>query len=146
MESITSTHSLPDITINDRDNAIIMASLNAIEQDERVGACQLLVRELARARTVSAAAAPRNVVRLGTHLLYRIHELGLTSAGTLTRPDESKYGEMSISVFSMLGAALLGLAEGQSIQFRPLGDGRSQTASVLKILAQPRDAAAMGDP
>jgi regulator of nucleoside diphosphate kinase len=126
---------LPEIVLTDRDFAMVDRLVTAVLRDAYSTSAVFLSQELRRARVVPATAAPGTAVRLGTRLLYCDHEAGTVRSGTLVPPGESRYGDANISVLSMLGAALLGLSEGQSIRYRTL-EGRMRTVSVQRVLAQ----------
>lgn len=127
----------PEIVLTDKDFDMVDRLVTAVLQDAYSTSAAFLSHELRRARVVPATAAPGTVVRLGTHLLYRDDDVGTVRGGTLVPPGESRYGDTNISVLSMLGAALLGLSEGQSIRYRTL-EGRMRTVSVQRVLAQRR--------
>lgn len=127
----------PDIVLTDRDFGMVERLVTEVLRDAYSTAAAFLSHELRRARVLPAAVVPDTVVRLGTHLLYWDDGAGATLGGTLVPPGESRYGDTNISILSMLGAALLGLSEGQSICYRTLA-GRMRTVSVLRILAQPK--------
>jgi regulator of nucleoside diphosphate kinase len=134
-------YSLPDITVSDRDYSLIEWILEEIPQTERFPIAVMLDQELARARIIPASEMPPSIVTLGSHFLYREHETGIMRAGTLTiagvLPGFACHGESSISLLTLLGVALLGLCEGQSISLHA-PEGRVCMVSVLKVLAQPR--------
>jgi regulator of nucleoside diphosphate kinase len=131
------TQYLPDILVGDNDFNTVERLLTEALREGYSPSAVFLNRELGRAKVVPKSAVPDSVVRLGTRLLYRDHEAGATRCGTLVPPGESRYGDGNISILSMLGAALLGLSEGQSISYLTW-EGRIRTVSVLRILAQPK--------
>jgi regulator of nucleoside diphosphate kinase len=55
---------------------------------------------------------------------------------TLVFPREHAVHDGALSVLTPLGAALIGLREGQSITFETL-DGRTRRVTVLRVLSQP---------
>lgn len=128
---------LPDILVGDSDFDTVERLLTEELREGHSPSAVFLHRELGRAKVVPASAIPDSVVRLGTHLLYRDHEAGVTRGGTLVPPGGSRYGDGNISILSMLGAALLGLSEGQSISYLTW-EKRIRTVSVLRILIQPK--------
>lgn len=127
----------PDIVLTDRDFGTVERLVTEVLRDAYSTAAAFLSHELRRARVVPAPAVPDTVVRLGTHLLYWDHGTGTTLGGTLVPPGESRYGDANISILSMLGAALLGLSEGQAIRYRTL-EGRMRTVAVQRVLMQPK--------
>ena len=61
--------------------------------------------------------------------------------GMLVYPGEEDAGAERISVLSPLGAALIGLAEGQSFQWRS-ATGVRRTLQVIRVVHQPERASA----
>jgi regulator of nucleoside diphosphate kinase len=90
-----------------------------------------LRREVERATVVAEAdAAP--FVKLGTRLSFE-DEAGKLYTGTVGFPSDVAGQPDPISILTPVGAALLGLAEGQSISYETL-DGRTKTLTVLRLL------------
>ena len=123
----------PDIMISDSDvsrlDALLSGSL--IERLGHVGA--FLVAELARAQVVPARKVPTNVVAMYSTVEFRDNVSGRTMLVTLVYPHESAGRNRAISVLTPVGAALLGLSEGQSIAYET-PDGRCRTLTVVKVL------------
>lgn len=132
---------LPDIMVGDRDRSLIEWILDETPRRESFPIAVMLDQELARARIIPASEVPVCVVTLGSHFLYREHETGTMRAGTLTLPGVlpgfACPGENGVSILTLLGVALLGLSEGQSINLHA-PEGRVCMVSVVKVLAQPR--------
>lgn len=95
-----------------------------------------LVNELSRARVVEAERIARDVVTMHSEVLFRDDESGRERTVTLVYPREHAGDGGALSVLTPLGAALIGLAEGQSITFETI-DGRSRRVTVVKVLKQP---------
>lgn len=96
----------------------------------------LLAAELERAEVVMAEALPWNVVTMHARVEYRDDVTDHVERLTLVYPDEEQWDETCVSVLSPLGAAVLGLSEGQSIQWRtPTGGIRGVT--ILHVIFQP---------
>ena len=84
--------------------------------------------ELARARIVSGRAASARVVGMGSKVEYRDDTTGQVRMVALAYPDEADLEAGKISVLSPVGAALIGLSAGQSIEWQtPVGGWRSLT-------------------
>jgi regulator of nucleoside diphosphate kinase len=90
-----------------------------------------LSRGLERASIV-ADDASLSFVKLGSRASFE-DETGKLYTGTITFPGESAGHPDAISILTPVGAALLGLAEGQSISYETL-DGRTKTLTVLRLL------------
>jgi regulator of nucleoside diphosphate kinase len=89
---------------------------------------RLLAAELARAIVVPASKLRQDVVAIGTEVTYRDEATGVRRRVTLVHPGEEHAGRGRASVFSALGAALIGLSEGQSIRWRTASHGWSRLA------------------
>lgn len=106
----------PNIVISSFDMAVIEHSL----EETRLPADFLdeLEAELARAEVVEPSAVSENLVCLNRQVTFKVLETGKVFTKTLTAPDQVDKYEDSLSVFAPLGAALIGLSVGQSIQWK----------------------------
>lgn len=96
---------------------------------------ELLRRELDRAIVCDAAAVPPDVVRLGSTVWLRdrgAHGVTQKLTGVLTLPGERPARLPAIPASSPLGAAVLGLAAGDTMIYAA-GDGRRHAASVVRV-------------
>jgi len=96
---------------------------------------ELLGDELSRAIVMPANQVPTNVVRMHSRVIYLDESNGATREVELSFPEDAdiKYGK--ISVLSPVGAALLGLREGQSIDW-PFPNGQSRRLKVVTVMQQ----------
>jgi regulator of nucleoside diphosphate kinase len=95
-----------------------------------------LQNELDRAEVVEPTAILPNVVTMNSQVAYRDENTGKELQVTLVFPSEADPSKGKISVLAPVGAALLGLSEGQTIEWKtPSGDPR--TLRVVSILYQP---------
>jgi regulator of nucleoside diphosphate kinase len=92
---------------------------------------EFLRREVERATVVAEADAAR-FVKLGTRVSFE-DETGKLYTGTVGFPSDVAGHPDPISILTPVGAALLGLAEGQSISYETL-DRRTKTLTVLRLL------------
>lgn len=91
---------------------------------------KFLKHELERARVVDTTA--KQVVRLGSKVLYQDSSKTTPSLITLVSPQEADVKRHRVSVLTPIGAALLGLGKGQRICFAmPWSDERILT--VLRV-------------
>jgi regulator of nucleoside diphosphate kinase len=74
-----------------------------------------LKHELERARVVDTTA--KQVIRLGSKVLYQDSSKTTPSLITLVSPQEADVKRQRVSVLTPIGAALLGLGKGQRIRF-----------------------------
>lgn len=97
---------------------------------------RLLASELKRARVVSPASLPSNVISMHSVFDFRDGITDRVRGGMLVYPGEEDDGLGRISVLSPLGAALIGLAEGQSFQWRS-ATGVRRRLQVIRVVHQP---------
>jgi regulator of nucleoside diphosphate kinase len=90
-----------------------------------------LFDELDRARVLPDASLPASVVRMGSRLTYRT-DAGESRAVQLVYPAEADIQAGRISVLTPIGTALIGLAHGQSIDWRTV-DGRVLVLTVESV-------------
>ncbi|WP_245571850.1 nucleoside diphosphate kinase regulator [Microvirga subterranea] len=98
-----------------------------------------LAEELERARVVGPAYLPPNVISM--HSVFDFRD-GVTKGirrAMLVYPGEEDEGLGRISVLSPLGAALIGLSERQSFQWRS-ATGVWRTLHVARVVRQPERA------
>jgi regulator of nucleoside diphosphate kinase len=87
-----------------------------------------LAREVARANVVDSTQALPGLVGMGTTVEYQDDGTGQPRTVTLVYPDEADLAAGKISILSPVGAALIGLSAGQSIEWQtPAGAWRSLT-------------------
>lgn len=89
---------------------------------------QFLAGETERANVVADNSDLRGVVRMGSQVRYCDNKTGDVREAVLVYPHEADLTLKNISVLTLVGAALIGLSVGQSIEFRtPLHHARSLT-------------------
>ncbi|MTJ02918.1 GreA/GreB family elongation factor [Idiomarina piscisalsi] len=106
----------PKITISTFDLAVIEHSMEETRLPPEF--LDELEAELARAEVLEPVAMPENVACLNKQVTFKVLEMGKVFTKTLTSPDQVDKYEDSLSVFAPLGAALIGLSVGQSIQWK----------------------------
>jgi len=89
-----------------------------------------LLAELSRASVLSGEAVPRDTVQMGSTFTYESD--GTQRRVTLVYPDAADIAAGRVSVGTPIGAALLGLAEGQSIDWRAR-DGRRHMLRIVSV-------------
>ena len=75
-----------------------------------------LLRELDRARVVDDRKVGAKTIRIGSRLVYK-PDNGAARTITLVSPDRADIAQNRISVMTPIGAALIGLSEGQTIDW-----------------------------
>ena len=126
---------MPRITLTRRDVGQLDALLGSavIERIGKVG--EFLLDELTRAEVVPDDQAPATLVTMNAKVRYRDEETGRIGAATLVYPKDAVGIDDAVSVLTPVGAALLGLSQGQSISYETL-DGRTKTITVLEVLGR----------
>lgn len=95
-------------------------------------AAKLLMEEADRADLVPAASLPHDVVALGSHVVFTDEATDVTRRVQLVLPAEADIGQGRISILSLVGAGLIGLRAGQSIDW-PMQDGRLRRLTVVQV-------------
>ena len=126
----TKAHRKPAITMSRSDHerlwrlAESYAARNPEVADELLG-------ELDRARIVPDAQIAGDVVRMGSSLRFT-SELGEDRVVTLVFPGEADIAAGKVSILTPIGAALIGLSAGQSINWTAR-DGRVHRLTVETV-------------
>jgi regulator of nucleoside diphosphate kinase len=119
----------PNIVIAASEYARLTAlAERAVAQDSPVG--EYLAEELVRAHVVPDEHCDFDIVRMGSQVTYR-DASGKSRAVTVVYPNDADIEAQRISVLTPIGAALIGLRPGQSIQWLIPGGGESS----LTVLA-----------
>jgi regulator of nucleoside diphosphate kinase len=125
---------LPQILIgeadHDRLSNLVMAANVALPD-----VADFLERELVRARVVASGALPQNVVTMGSEVTFRDEQSGQVRKVQLVYPKDEDIDNGRLSILTPVGAALLGLTAGQSIDWRTRA-GLDRALTVLEV-AQP---------
>lgn len=126
----------PPIILSTRDyDRLISLALMAESRDPAVAA--FLTEELERATLVEPEAIAPTVVTMYAHVEFLNHERRRQCV-TLVYPGEEDIDEGKVSVLTPIGAALIGLSEGQSIDWTTR-TGQVHRLTVLKVHAQCRE-------
>ena len=122
----------PEIVMSGTDHARLTSLANAAF-DTVPDTAEELLSELDRARIVADNAVPRDVVRMGS--VVEFESAGDRKRVTLVFPPEADIAAGKVSVLTPVGAALIGLAKGQSIDWTAR-DGTSH-ALTIRAVEQP---------
>ena len=95
--------------------------------------------EIVRADVREPDAIPADVVTMNSRFECRDESGGATRVLQLVYPVDADASAGRVSVLAPVGAALIGLSVGQSIEW-PLPSGRATRLTVTKILYQPEAA------
>lgn len=125
------TCELPPISIPAGDYQRLSALVDAAERAP-TPVVDYLAEELSRAEVVADEECSPHVVRIGSLVSYRDGADGRYRTVRLVWPLEADVARDRISVLSPVGAALLGLSPGQSIEW-PRGVGAPRTLTVVTV-------------
>jgi len=116
------------VTRTDYHRLFILAESNSDRSPE---VADVLMAELERARVVEDERVASDVVRMGSRLRFT-SDLGEDRRVTLVFPGEADITEGKVSVLTPIGAALIGLSAGQSIEWTAR-DGRVHVLTVEAV-------------
>ena len=92
--------------------------------------------ELARAEVVEPQNVPTDVVSMNAKVLITIAPATESTEITLVYPHDFKGEKGQVNIIAPIGAAILGLSEGQDIEW-PQPDGHKMKVKIEKVLYQP---------
>lgn len=95
-------------------------------------AADMLLREIERAEVRPDTDMPDHVVRMRSTVRFEDDAHGAARSVLLVYPKEADIAAGKISVLSLVGAGLIGLSVGQSIQW-PDRDGHERLLRILKV-------------
>lgn len=125
---------LPEITVTETDYERLSSILDARPSGDLV-ASHLRV-ELDRAEVVESADVPADVVTMNSRVVLEDPDSGEQHHVTLVYPHAANFESGRLSILAPVGAALLGLRQGQSIDW-PLPNGRTRKIRVVSVEWQP---------
>jgi regulator of nucleoside diphosphate kinase len=132
MHRYETSHPQPDIRITKRDLEQLDVLIGYSSRNLAMRVVDFLVDELMRAQIVDTERLPGATVVMNAKVEYRDEESGAHRVVTLVYPEDKHKHADGVSVMTLVGAALLGLSEGQSMPF--LGsDGRPRVIKVLRV-------------
>ena len=99
-------------------------------------AAEALADELDRAEVVPVERIAGNVVTMNSRVAFRDEETGESRDVSVVYPEDSDPARGRISVLAPVGAALLGLSVGQTIDWQ-LPHGRLKRYRVVEVVYQP---------
>ncbi|KQW18880.1 nucleoside diphosphate kinase [Afipia sp. Root123D2] len=125
---------LPTIAISTND-AKRLRHLAEAAAEKYPATAEFLARELDRAEICPADRSMRNIVAMQSEVTFHDDISGQARTVTLVYPEAADVNANKISVLTPIGAALIGLSAGQTIEFQtPAGGWRSLT--VTKVFNQ----------
>ena len=129
------TEDMPPITVARRDHARLeRLAVNALRERHPVSG--FLLSGIRRAMVCDANKMPYGVARLNEWVTYRIDGSKQTESKIVVCPNEFRNAQISLSVLSSLGAAVLGMSVGNCIKFVSI-EGGLHCVIVEDVVAPP---------
>ena len=97
-----------------------------------------LESELARAKVIPSTAVSPGLVTMHSKVRYRDESTGKEKEVILVYPHEADLQSGKVSILAPVGAALLGLSVGQTIEWS-MPDGKTKSLRVSEVLYQPEN-------
>lgn len=94
-----------------------------------------MMNELQRARIVAAEDVAPTIVTMQSRFVFKDESTGESRTASLVYPGSENIDEGRISVVTPVGAALLGLSEGQAIVFETRS-GEPRRLTLIRVLSQ----------
>ncbi len=124
----------PNIILTEQDLHRLETMLE--HQSKLTPTMEHLEDELARADVVAPADVPSNVVTMNAKVLITIAPAVEPTEIILVYPHDFRGDKGQVNVLAPIGAAILGLAEGQEIEW-PQPDGHTMKVKIERVLFQP---------
>jgi regulator of nucleoside diphosphate kinase len=129
---------IPNITMSKTDFNRIDLMLEKLAP-VRMHGKEALSDELLRAQVVEPWEVPPMVVTMNSTVRFRLDGSAQELCRTLVYPKDVGQGQDTLSVLTPVGSALLGLSEGDRMQWTH-PDGREIAVEVLQLIYQPERA------
>lgn len=129
------TTALPSLILS-RHDARRLEALLATPAASASPMAERLDDEIARATLLDPAAMPADVVTMNSVVVCIDETTRIERRLRLVYPEQADAGQGRVSVLAPVGAALLGLSVGQTIEW-PLPDGRQTRLRVVAVEDQP---------
>lgn len=130
--------SRPNIIISSRDAARLDALLESLPTAAFPGRAEL-EKELSRARIVEPEEVPASIVTMNSTVKFRVESSSEVFSLDLVYPKDMDSSSSKISILAPVGSALLGLSQGDEIEWPEPGGG-SLRVRVEEIVYQPERA------
>lgn len=129
----------PPIMVTDADLLRLQEYFTVSPSGATDAVMQAMDDELARAQVIVSRDVPPTLVTMNSRVVFENVSTSRRREVTLVYPRDANASQGRISVFSPLGAALLGLSVGQEIDWA-LPNGRAARFRIAEILYQPEAA------
>ena len=134
-KTIDSATAKPPIHISETDYALIASHAMRLEATAPAIA-KMLLDEIDRAEVSSRDELPSDVVTLGSAVTFVDESTGVRRRVQIVLPADADIERNSLSIHSQVGAGLIGLRAGQSIEW-PYPDGRPRTLRIVDVEQHP---------
>ncbi len=124
---------LRSVVISAGDKARIQNCIEKVSPDS----VELLLNELDTASIVPDGQLPPDVVSMGSQVEFRDVDSGQSSLCTLVFPHQADSSRQHISILAPVGAALIGLRSGETIEW-PMPGGRLRKLEVISVQHPPK--------
>lgn len=125
----------PPLHITETDYDIIAGLALRIQQRQPELSKQIF-EEIDRARVHAPARLPKDVVSLGSEVLFLDDSSGATRRVRLVLPSDADIEAGRVSILTPVGAGLIGMGVGSQINW-PTPDGRPRVLKILEVKQQP---------
>lgn len=125
----------PPIHISETDYALIASHAMRLEATAPQVA-KMLLDEIDRAEVYSRNELPDDVATLGSAVTFVDENTGVRRRVQIVLPADADIERCSLSIHSQVGAGLIGLRAGQSIEW-PYPDGRPRTLRIVDVQQNP---------
>lgn len=132
------TTSQPEILISELDLSRLENILSSLPAAD-TARLTFLEQELERADVVEPSAIPANVVTMNSTVRFSVSSTNHEFCLTLVYPKDMTNDGQTISILAPAGSAMLGLVEGDEINW-PYPDGKQIQVRIEEILYQPERA------
>ncbi|MBK5937103.1 MAG: nucleoside diphosphate kinase regulator [Halorhodospira halophila] len=125
----------PEIVISSRDAERLEDLIDSLSRNAFPGKPDL-ENELARARIVEPDEVPPDVVTMNSTVRFRVEGTEEEFTLTLVYPKDADPSGQTISILAPVGSALLGLSQGEEIDW-PRAGGGEHRVRIEEIVYQP---------
>lgn len=127
------------IYVTTQDMKRLHALLEGTASQRNAEAAEALESELAGAEVLPPEKIPADVVTMNSKVRFSDEETGQLREITLVYPKDADPSQNKISILAPVGAAIIGLSVGQTIDW-PMPGGRVRRLKIVEVLFQPEAA------
>ncbi|MEM5528865.1 nucleoside diphosphate kinase regulator [Gammaproteobacteria bacterium AS21] len=125
----------PEITISSLDSDRLYELIDSLPKNSLVGITEL-EQELARANTVEPSQVPPTLVTMNSTVRFSVESSKDEFLLTLVYPKDIRSSNKNISILAPVGSALLGLSQGDEIEWPKPGGGLMKV-TIEEVTYQP---------